>query len=155
MIKFSDKSVAKPKAVLSNQELRTAKKSVKNLWRSSFVQYIDNIGYLCINLSVFIFIDEGVTWLYKNNFVDTTSPAQYITIQDIEKLILAIVWTLQVIISVKLILSLVFDVISNFLETSQYRVSFNRLTGWQKWLLLLGFFYVATQLYLGIVRGIA
>ena len=132
----------------------TVIKEVKK-WKYRLFQYLDNIGEILVVLSLFFLIDKGVDYLYAANIVDQSSPNQYISIQDIERWLLAILITIQAFNIFNLVIEVRYDVMRKFMETSQHTSTFNSLTSWQKWLVYLWLISLALYTFTEVFRGTA
>jgi len=122
-------------------------------------QYIDNFAFIIIAGALFFAIDALVDIFYKSEYADTQSSAQQFTIQDFEGVLLALIVTAIAIAVINLILELYFDAVHWFVESeadSSWNsfVAFKQLTPFQQWLVFLSLFYVATQVFVGVLGGI-
>jgi hypothetical protein len=124
-------------------------------WKHRFFQYIDNLGEILVVLALFFLIDKGVDLLYASNIVDKNSPNQYISIQDIERWLLAILITIQAFNIFNLMIEVRYDVMRVFVEDKLSIVTFNQLTAWQKWLVYLWLLSAALFTFTQVFQGTA
>jgi hypothetical protein len=127
----------------------------KPRWKRLMFRYMDNIGEIIVVLALFFFVDKGVDYLYEFGIINQTSANQYISIQDIEKWLLAIMITVQTYNVIILIVQVKFKSLDDFIETDVHKQLFNQLTPWQKWLVFLWLFSCGIFAFSQILQGIA